>query len=281
MAVDYRASGDRRDPADQGRADRPAISSPRHRDGFVTERFRRLLWPSLMTVGMMIVLLGLGTWQVKRLFWKEALLAQIDRAEAADPVPLPAQPSRSPLSPFMKVSAAGEFLPDKAALYGAEVRTIATGPAMGARMIEPLREASGDTILVDRGWVPVSREAPIDQPNGTVTISGYLRPGDASHWFSVRDDPAGRRFFTLDPKIIGDAIGLPDVRPFVLVVLAAHPGPSGPLAGPDLTPNRWPDPARHLPRPPNSHLSYAVTWYGLALALLAIFIVWARRGPLA
>jgi surfeit locus 1 family protein len=246
----------------------------------VTERFRRLLWPSLMTAGMMIVLLGLGTWQVKRLFWKEALLSQIDRAESADPVPLPSTPSRSPLTPFMKVSATGNFLPDKAALYGAEVRTIASGPAMGARMIEPLRETNGDMILVDRGWIPLSRAVPIDQPEGTVTISGYVRPGDAQHWFSVRDDPAERRFFTLDPKAIGDAVGQPDVRPFVLVVLATHLE-SGPPSGSDLASDRWPDPARHLPRPPNSHLSYAVTWYGLALALLAIFIVWARRGPLA
>ena len=39
----------------------------------------------------------------------------------------------------------------------------------------------------------------------------------------------------------------------------------------------WPDPARHLPRPPNNHLSYAITWYGLAVALLAIFVVWVRK----
>jgi surfeit locus 1 family protein len=246
----------------------------------VTERFRRLLWPGLMTAAMLIVLLGLGSWQVKRLFWKEALLAQIDRAEAADPVPLPAAAARSALSPFMKVSATGEFLPDKAALYGVEVRTIASGPAMGARMIEPLREANGDTILVDRGWIPLSRTVPIDQPEGTVTVSGYVRPGDAQHWFSVRDNPAERRFFTLDPKAIGDAVGQPDVPPFVLVALAAHSG-AGPSSGAEQVSDRWPDPARHLPRPPNSHLSYAITWYGLALALLAIFVVWARRGPLA
>jgi surfeit locus 1 family protein len=38
-----------------------------------------------------------------------------------------------------------------------------------------------------------------------------------------------------------------------------------------------PDPARTLPRPTNSHLGYAITWYGLALSLLGVFAVWARR----
>jgi surfeit locus 1 family protein len=42
-------------------------------------------------------------------------------------------------------------------------------------------------------------------------------------------------------------------------------------------PEHYPDPARHLPRPPNNHLSYAITWYGLAIALVVIFILWARK----
>jgi surfeit locus 1 family protein len=241
----------------------------------VTGTFRRLLWPGMTTALMLIVLLGLGTWQVQRLFWKQALLAQIEHAEAADPVPLAqieARSAPSPFvpSPFQKVSVTGTFLPDDTAFYGAEVRDIASGPAMGARMIEPLRASNGELILVDRGWAPLSRPAPLNQPSGVVSVSGYVRPGDRRSWFSANDDTAARRFFTLDPMAIADAIGQPDVRPFVLVALAAG------------TPSdHWPDPARHLPRPPNNHLSYAITWYGLAVALLAIFILWARKGSRA
>jgi len=242
----------------------------------MTAAVRRLLWPSLMTAGMLIILLGLGTWQVKRLLWKEALLAEIAHAEAANPIPLagteaPSGTGPVALSPFAKVSVTGTFLPEETALYGAEVREIASGPAMGARMIEPLRAANGELILVDRGWVPLSRPVPLDQPSGEVTVSGYVRFGDTRGRFSAMDDPAARRFFTLDPGAIGRAIGQPNIRPFVLVALAAG-------AGPGLVVQHWPDPARHLPRPPNNHLSYAITWYGLAVALLAIFIVWARKG---
>jgi surfeit locus 1 family protein len=227
-----------------------------------------------MTAVMLLVLLGLGSWQVKRLFWKQALLAQIAQAEAAEPIPLAKVEAQGTPSPFMKISVTGTFLPSETALYGAEVRDVASGPAMGAQLIEPIREVNGELILVDRGWVPLSRTGPLDQPTGGVTVSGYVRFGDSQHWFSAADDPSARQFFTLDPRAIGAAIGQPDVRPFVLVALGAGSG-AGAIV------QHWPDPVQHLPRPPNNHLSYAITWYGLAIALLAIFMIWARKGSRA
>ena len=238
----------------------------------MTATSRRLLWPSLMTFVMLLVLLGLGSWQVKRLFWKEAILAQIARAEAADPVPLAA--GRDVPSPFMKVSVTGTYLADETALYGAEVQDIPSGPTMGAQLIEAMKQTNGGVILIDRGWVPLTRSRPLDDPAGVVTVAGYVRFGDTAGWFSAADDPAARRFFTLDPKAIGPAIGQPDVRPFVLVALGAATR-QGPIV------DRWPEPARHLPRPPNNHLAYAITWYGLAVALLAIFVIWAGKGSRA
>jgi surfeit locus 1 family protein len=91
----------------------------------VTGTWRRLLWPSTMTAVMLVVLLGLGSWQVKRLFWKQALLAEIAQAEAAEPIPLAQLEARGMPSPFMKISATGTFLRDETALYGAEVRDVA------------------------------------------------------------------------------------------------------------------------------------------------------------
>jgi surfeit locus 1 family protein len=153
---------------------------------------------------------------------------------------------------------------------------------MGARMIEPLRQPNGDIVLVDLGWVPISRPGPIEQPDGAVTVTGYLRPGDTRHWWSVRDNPVERRFYTLDPQAIGEAVGQPNVLPYILVVLATSQLPSlGSSDDSEQVVKTWPAPATHLPRPPNSHLSYAITWYGLAAALLTIFIIWARKGPVA
>jgi surfeit locus 1 family protein len=221
---------------------------------------RRLLWPGIMTTAMLAVLLALGTWQIQRLHWKEVLLAQIARAEAAPAVALSANPE-----PFTKVQVTGQLRDDLSASYGADVRDTPAGTQLGTQLIVPVERQDGDTILVDRGWVPESRPHPIAQPGGEVTIEGYVRPGDTPGLFSATDNPATRQFYTLDPRAIGAALGLHSVAPFVVIAMGPAP------------PERYPDPARHLPRPPNNHLSYAITWYGLAFALVVIFVLWARK----
>ena len=209
---------------------------------------------------MLAVLVGLGTWQVYRLHWKEGVLAQIAEAEAAPATPLPPDPK-----PYTKVSVTGHFRFDLGTQFGAEVRDLKAGPIMGFYQIVPLERDGAPPILVDRGWIPQKRETPLDDPAGVVTVTGYVRPGDVAHWFSPADDVAARQFYTLDPKVIGDAVSVPDVAPFILVTLGSS------------TQAAYPTPAENLPRPPNNHLSYAITWYGLAAALIVIFAVWARK----
>jgi len=226
----------------------------------VSSRLRQLLWPGVMAVAMLAVLLGLGTWQVERLHWKQGVLAQIARAEAGPANPLPAMPE-----PYTKVQVTGHLRDDLSVSYGAEVRDTPAGTQLGAYLIEPLERDDGDAILVDRGWVPNKRPAPIARPEGDVTLEGYVRPSDTPGLYSATDNPAIRQFYTLNATAIGAALGLRQVAPFILVAL----GPA-PL-------ERYPDPARHLPRPPNDHLSYAITWYGLAIALVVIFVLWARK----
>jgi surfeit locus 1 family protein len=238
-------------------------------------RLRRLLFPALMTAVMLAVLVGLGIWQVHRLAWKEGILAQIEHAEASPAMPLVGDatqfgatitPEKAPAgpAPYSKVAVTGRFREDLSALYGAEVRQTPDGARMGAQLIVPLMRKDAAPLLVDRGWVPLTRVRPIGMPAGDVTVEGYVRPADHPGAFSAHDDAAMRRFFTLDPAAIGSAIGL-HVAPYTLVALGPQPA--------DL----FPDPARHMPRPPNDHLSYAITWFGLALALAVIFVVWSAK----
>lgn len=222
-------------------------------------RLRPLLWPGVMTAAMLAVLLGLGTWQVQRLHWKLGILAQIARAEAAPALPLPSHPE-----PFTKVRVTGQLRDDLSASYGAEVRDTPMGAELGTYLIVPLQRSDGDTILVDRGWVPDKRPRPTAL-TGDVTVEGYVHPSDTPGLFSATDSPATRQFYTLDTAVIAAALGLHHVAPFVLVAM----GPP--------TPAGYPIPARHLPQPPNNHLSYAITWYGLAVALMVIFGLWARK----
>ena len=111
-----------------------------------------------------------------------------------------------------------------------------------------------------------SVRAPSRRPEGEVTVEGYVGPATQPGWFSATDDPADAA--VLHARSGGDRRG---ARPAAR--RAVRPGGDGPAP-----PERYPDPARHLPRPPNNHLSYAITWYGLAVALVVIFVLWARKG---
>jgi surfeit locus 1 family protein len=222
---------------------------------------RRLLVPALSTIVMLIILIGLGVWQLKRLAWKEGILAQIAQAEMHLAVPLD---TASP-APFEKVRATGVFRDDLSALYGAEVRDIRGGVVLGAELLVPMIRQGKPPLLVDRGWVPMNPRQPIASSMGAVSVDGYVHAGDHAGLFSAKDDTTLRRFYTLDPAVIGAAVGLPDIEPYTLVELGPTP------------PDGYPDPAKHLPRPPNDHLQYAITWFGLAVTLLVIFVVYARK----
>jgi surfeit locus 1 family protein len=215
---------------------------------------RRLLFPALVALPVLLALLGLGTWQAQRLAWKTDLLAGIAAAEAGPAIPLGATPP-----PFTKVEATGRFDHGREALVGIEVR----GTTLGSRLLTPLLRDAAPAILVDRGWVPLERRQPVDHPEGPVRVTGWVRPGERAGMFSATDDTAGRRFYTFDPAAIGAALGLPQVAPFGLVALGDARG--------------LPEPDRRLPRPSNNHLGYVITWYGLAVALIGVFLVWARR----
>ena len=205
---------------------------------------------------MLALTLSLGVWQIERLHWKEGLLAEIDRAESAPAVPLP----KSPV-PFEKVEVTGHLRNDLAAHYGSEVRGTAEGPKLGSQLIVPLERSGQLPLLVDRGWYPDGETAPATPD--PVTVTGYIRPPEPASRLAPASDLVHRRFWSLDPAPIGAVLGLPQVAPYTLVAL----GPADAI----------PAPAQALPRPPNDHLGYAITWFGLAACLIGVFAVFARR----
>ena len=211
-----------------------------------------------MTAVMLAGTIALGIWQVGRLEWKTSLLAELDRGEAAPAVPLPDMPT-----PFTKVRVEGKLRTDLTALYSTEVRTLRGVPTPGARLISPVERPDAPPVMVDRGWAPLDR--PADSAPGIATIEGYVRPAEKPIRFGAKDDPVARRFYALDPAAIGASLGLPNVAPFTVVAL----GPA--------VPGSFPAPVQTLPRPANNHLSYVITWFGLAASLLVIFIVYARK----
>ena len=57
---------------------------------------RRILFPLILGIGGVAVLVWLGLWQLERLAWKEAILADINTRLMSDPVPVPDAPVETP-----------------------------------------------------------------------------------------------------------------------------------------------------------------------------------------
>jgi surfeit locus 1 family protein len=229
--------------------------------------FRPRLWPSLAALAALIVLVSLGTWQVERLRWKEALIAERTAQLAAPAALLPAQ-ADWPAWNFRRVEAPGTFRHDLEQLFGASTHD----GQLGHHVLTPLLRADGSALLVDRGWVPADQAHPAarrdGQVEGPITITGIARyrGDDAANWFTPANQPEQAMWFSYDLPALEQALDLALLPVVVEADDRPNPGglPIGGLTRITLT---------------NNHLQYAITWYGLALTLVAVYVSFSlRRG---
>ena len=241
----------------------------------ITPQLRRsLLWPGLLAALSFCVLIGLGSWQVNRLAWKEQILSQMAERLAAPPQPLP-EPKQWPALKaedyeYRRVSLSGVFDHAKEVLIFRSSGKLAGRPdGPGYHVITPLALPTGEFILINRGFIPLEAKDPASRAAGQVTgpqtLIGLMRGPEERNLFTPTDEPAKRLWYTRDAQAIGQALALPSFAPFV-VDADATPVPGGlPLGG-----------ATQISIP-NNHLSYALTWFGLATTLLVFFIWFAIR----
>jgi surfeit locus 1 family protein len=226
-------------------------------------RFRPLFWPTLFTVPAVILLAGLGVWQLERLQWKEGLIAAMD----APPVKLPQTLDEAKALEFRRVAARGVFEHDK------EIYRYATGEdgKTGVEVVTPMRLDDGRLLLVDRGYVPEPLKDPsrraAGQVAGEVEIEGRLRvPHERSPLlaFLPGNRPEKDFWLTVDPQAMAERKGVGPVLPFWVD------------AGPAPNPGGWPRGVGAV-RLRNDHLQYAITWFSLAVALVVVYVLYLRR----
>ena len=209
-----------------------------------------------------LVLLGLGTWQMERLRWKEALLADIDRQAEAPPVAAPA--SASDLPEYTPVHADGIFRHDRELLLIPRTRA---GVA-GAHVLTPLVRPDGQAILVNRGFVPVEFQPAATRragnPSGPVRVEGLLRRQHPPGPFVPDNDPSSGIWYSVDLAAMARATGL-ELADYVVD------------AGTARNPGGWPEGGQTNVAIRNTHLGYALTWYGLAAVLAVCVSVLGRR----
>jgi surfeit locus 1 family protein len=217
--------------------------------------------------------IGLGTWQLQRKAWKEALIANLEQRLSAPPVDLPPRQRWAQLNPaedeFRHVKFSAAFVPGADALVyttGSALRSDVSGP--GYWVLAPARLATGGLLVVNRGFIPEGRQDTATQASSEITANvemvGVLRWPEARGFFSPNDQPARNLWFARDPVGIASAKSWGDVAPFYVELERPQPPGGLPQAGPLKANLR------------NEHLQYAITWYGLALVVVVMFAFWLR-----
>ncbi|GAB4522173.1 MAG: SURF1 family protein [Parvularculaceae bacterium] len=215
---------------------------------------------TLAMLGALAILLALGTWQVNRLAWKTALIAQIEARTKEPPTALDLiLASQAPVGEmeYSPVRVRGRFD------HAREIHLFTNYQGTpGYFIITPLIRSDGSAVLVNRGYAPIELKDPALRREGLVEgeveIEGLLRASRSRAPFAPDDQPEENIWFTADAEAMAFIAGV-EAPPLFIDALA------------DQTRGPWPRGGVTRLEFRNAHLGYAITWYGLAATLLGVY----------
>ncbi len=229
-----------------------------------------LAWFTVFTLAVVALLIGLGVWQLKRLAWKEGLIAEIEARAKGAPITLKEAValSREGHDPsYYRVHAKGRFdHADERYLYA-----LSDDGEPGWHVITPFSSVEGDLVLIDRGFVPDNLRDPSSraagQLEGDVDVTGLVRLPETPGPFTPDNDPAANRWFWRD---------LSGMIYSIFPTATMDPAPFFLEAEKSDMPGGWPQGGQTRLELPNNHLQYAITWFLLAGAVVVIYLVYVR-----
>ena len=144
---------------------------------------------SVFIIFFILVFIGLGTWQIIRLNWKNNLILEIENSLKNPPVEL----AQSNKENFLKIKTSGSIDFDKQ-IYLYNLNESGTP---GFEVINPII-IGDENYLINRGWIPFEKKGTqeinvFDQKNiiGTLKLQGkknIFKPDndlEENYWFSL------------------------------------------------------------------------------------------------
>jgi surfeit locus 1 family protein len=224
-------------------------------------KFRPLFWLTIVTVPALATLLVLGTWQLQRMQWKNNLINSFEARSTADPISPPAAKALTLEVEFHRLKLVGQFLHEKEIYLTGRTYE---GNA-GFHVVTPFVMIDGRIILVNRGWVSESYRnrstRKFSLVDGEVVVDAILRLPNEKGYFVPKNDPEGGFWFTLVPDEVAQHIDFQEA--IITTYYADALRTTGVVT--------LPIGAKIELNLRNAHLSYAFTWYGIALALIGVY----------
>ncbi|MFP4435735.1 MAG: SURF1 family protein [Chloroflexaceae bacterium] len=232
---------------------------------------KRWLLKHLLALALVLLLIRLGFWQLRRLEEKRAHNAATLAALEQPGVTLTGDPVDPAALHFRRVRATGTY--DHAASI--VWRNQQFNGIDGVHLLTPLRIAGSDTaVLIDRGWLPQSQAQPAAWddyalPDETVTVAGIARRTQPRP-----DSPLAPADLPLPDATRIDAWLRVDIAqiqtqvPYPLLPIFIQ---QTPLPGTDAT--TLPQPVEPGTLDEGPHLGYALQWFTFAGILALIYVL--------
>ncbi|MEM6897680.1 MAG: SURF1 family protein [Pseudomonadota bacterium] len=224
---------------------------------------RRPFWVDAVILGLAFVIfvtmIALGNWQVRRLAWKLDLIEAVETRAFAAEVAAPLGPVSEAADEYRRIEATGTFD------HAASVRVKAVSElGLGRWVMTPL-ETPDQTIWINRGFIPQNFTGTLSTPEGPQRVTGLLRITEPEGTLLERNDPATGRWVSRDVAALSDMAGIEAAAYFIDADHAAAPA-------------AWPRGGLTILSFRNNHLSYALTWYAMALFFFAAmaWVIWDR-----
>lgn len=221
---------------------------------------------------------GLGFWQTKRLAWKNSLVQELNKKKSAKTVDLPYRLHDIETLEYQKVRVRGKFDHSKEqyigprsfmndGVEGKSYGLIGNSEGVGWHVVTPFclegGEHHGDTILINRGWVPNKMLLPKNrfeaQVEGTLDVEGVVRKTEQRPQFADPSRQTGNKWQYRDIAALSSKL---NAEPIFLDADVHSTIPGGPIGGQTRVSLR------------NDHLTYLITWYTLSAVSL---LLWCKR----
>ena len=207
---------------------------------------------SVFIIFFIFVFIGLGTWQIIRLNWKNNLILEIENSLKNPPVEL----AQSNKKNFLKIKTSGSIDFDKQ-IYLYNLNESGTP---GFEVINPIK-IGDENFLINRGWIPFEKKGTqeinvFDQNN----IIGTLKLQGRKNIFKPDNDLDENYWFSLNREDILKFTGK-NFSKYIIYLDGIYQSPR---------------PKKITANISNNHQKYAITWFSLALSILLLYLYFRK-----
>ena len=208
---------------------------------------------SVFIIFFIFVFIGLGTWQIIRLNWKNNLILEIENSLKNPPVEL----AQSKKENFLKIKTSGTIDFDKQ-IYLYNLNESGTP---GFEVINPIT-IGDENFLINRGWIPFEKKGTqeinvFDQKN----IIGTLKLQGRKNIFKPDNDLDENYWFSLNREDILKFTGK-NFSKYIIYLDGNY---------------QLPRPKKITANISNNHQKYAITWFSLALSILLLYLYFRKK----